>query len=256
MDQTALNALTEELTRQRALLVGEVVDTETDLHFIQEEREPELEERAQEDRTARLLARLDDRAKHEIAEIDAALRRIAEGVYGVCEGCGEKIPDARLRALPVTRLCVDCAQDQESHLPETSEEEPAHTGSIPADVRLLSDSELTSLIREHVRENSRIDMEELRLVCRHGVVHLEGALPSEAEHSILRQILTDVFAIEEIVDHVQVGELLWEREDRTKTAAPEEPLPGREPYGTEDIVESEEEGIDYVPPMSPTPEEE
>jgi hypothetical protein len=33
-------------------------------------------------------------------------------------------------------------------------------------------------------------------------------------------------------------------------------IPGEEPYGTEDIVESLEEGIDYVPPVSPTADEE
>jgi hypothetical protein len=35
-----------------------------------------------------------------------------------------------------------------------------------------------------------------------------------------------------------------------------EPFPAREPYGTEDIIESEEEGVNYVPPISPTSEEE
>ena len=30
----------------------------------------------------------------------------------------------------------------------------------------------------------------------------------------------------------------------------------REPYGTEDLMESLEEGMAYVPPISPTPEEE
>jgi hypothetical protein len=99
-------------------------------------------------------------------------------------------------------------------------------------------------------------MDELRIVCRHGVVHLEGVLPSEVEHSILRQIITDESGLEEIVDHLRVQGLLWEREERTKTGSREERQPGVEPYGTEDIVESLEEGIDYVPPISPTPEEE
>lgn len=44
-----------------------------------------------------------------IAEIDLSLRRIASGEYGICGGCGEKIPAARLRAIPWTRVCVECA---------------------------------------------------------------------------------------------------------------------------------------------------
>jgi RNA polymerase-binding transcription factor DksA len=37
-----------------------------------------------------------------------ALERLAAGSYGICERCGERIPLARLRALPETRVCVSC----------------------------------------------------------------------------------------------------------------------------------------------------
>jgi RNA polymerase-binding transcription factor DksA len=257
MNPETVNALAQELTRRRALLVGEVVDTEAELRSIEEEREIELEELSQEDRAARLLAQLDDRAKHEIAEIDAALRRIAEEAYGTCESCEEPIAEGRLRALPATRFCVACASEQETQRPTTvPEEEAPRSGPIPPDLQLFSDRELETMLREQVQNDGRVDMDELRIVCRHGVVHLEGVLPSETEHSVLRQLIADVMGIEEIVDHIQIKEALWEREDRTKVAPAEEPLPGREPYGTEDVVESVEEGIDYVPPISPGPEEE
>ncbi|MBB5350118.1 RNA polymerase-binding transcription factor DksA [Haloferula luteola] len=41
-------------------------------------------------------------------EIEQALRRIERGVYGVCEMSGEKIPQARLEAIPFARLTVQC----------------------------------------------------------------------------------------------------------------------------------------------------
>jgi RNA polymerase-binding transcription factor DksA len=44
-----------------------------------------------------------------IAEIDAALGRLADGVYGTCERCGQPIPPARLEVRPVARTCVACA---------------------------------------------------------------------------------------------------------------------------------------------------
>lgn len=44
-----------------------------------------------------------------LAEIDAALERVAAGGYGTCEVCGRPIPAARLDALPTARRCVDCA---------------------------------------------------------------------------------------------------------------------------------------------------
>jgi RNA polymerase-binding protein DksA len=256
MNARELHALAEALRRQRAVLVGEVADAEADLQFIAEDREPELEEYAQEERSARVLAQLDERGKHEIEEIDAALRRITAGTYGTCEECGNPIALARLRAVPATRFCVDCAQDQEKTPLPAPEEIVHHPGHIPPDLRLFSDRELEEYVRERVRDDGQVDMEELRLVCRHGVVHLEGALPSEAEHSILLQTLTDVIGLEEIIDRLQIKEVLWEREEWGKAIPAEEPLLAKEPDSTEDIVESVEEGIEYVPPIGPIPEEE
>jgi RNA polymerase-binding transcription factor DksA len=42
------------------------------------------------------------------AAVEDALQRLAAGTYGTCEGCGRRIPLARLRAVPETRLCVGC----------------------------------------------------------------------------------------------------------------------------------------------------
>jgi DnaK suppressor protein len=44
--------------------------------------------------------------------IDEALRRIDEGVYGVCRDCGEQIAEARLNAIPWTRVCIACKEKQ------------------------------------------------------------------------------------------------------------------------------------------------
>ncbi len=45
----------------------------------------------------------------ELLEIDAALARIADGTYGICEACGGAIGRDRLRALPAVRRCVGCS---------------------------------------------------------------------------------------------------------------------------------------------------
>lgn len=46
----------------------------------------------------------------ELADIDAALARVADGSYGVCVDCGRAIPVARLRARPTATRCVACAE--------------------------------------------------------------------------------------------------------------------------------------------------
>lgn len=45
-----------------------------------------------------------------LAEVDAAMQRVAAGTYGTCEACGEHIPDERLEARPTARTCVGCAR--------------------------------------------------------------------------------------------------------------------------------------------------
>ncbi len=43
-------------------------------------------------------------------EVAAALDRIENGTFGVCQNCGGEIGKARLDALPYTRYCVKCAR--------------------------------------------------------------------------------------------------------------------------------------------------
>ena len=49
----------------------------------------------------------------ELHEIEEALDRIKEGTFGLCESCKKKIPKERLRAIPYTRLCVNCKKKEE-----------------------------------------------------------------------------------------------------------------------------------------------
>jgi DnaK suppressor protein len=58
------------------------------------------------------LAEIESR---ELGQIEHALKRIVEGVYGRCEYCGGKIAEARLNALPYTNTCIDCQRENERH---------------------------------------------------------------------------------------------------------------------------------------------
>lgn len=255
MDKKSLKRLAEKLHRRRKVYLREFKETETGLRFVAEDRESELEESAQGERTARFLSHLDDRTIQDVAEIDAALERIEAGNYGRCQACGNPIRVARLRLLPATRYCVTCAGRREKAAPE-ARAEIIHTVEPPGDLGLLTDGELEAQIHERLKEDGRIDAEELRIVCREGVVYLYGALPSEKEHQMLLEIVTDVLGLKEVVDRTGVDEILWEREERSKRERTAKTLPWEEPQGTEDIVEMAEEGKEFSPPDRPTPEEE
>lgn len=62
--------------------------------------------------------RIRDRERKLIKKIRSALVRMDEGVYGVCDDCGEEIGVPRLKARPVTKLCINCKskQEEDEHL--------------------------------------------------------------------------------------------------------------------------------------------
>ena len=67
---------------------------------------------AESDRSFDLLLRTRERKL--VHKIHEAIGRIEEGTYGICEGCGEDIGVPRLKARPVTTLCIKCKALQET----------------------------------------------------------------------------------------------------------------------------------------------
>ena len=67
----------------------------------------------------------------QVAEVDVALDRVAEGTYGRCEACGAEIPESRLEVLPEARRCVAC-QERLDAAPAS------HRGGRPAEEAVLS----------------------------------------------------------------------------------------------------------------------
>jgi DnaK suppressor protein len=270
----------EQLRQERRALLEEVAEGESDLRAMESERASELEERAQEARATRMFARLDDRRKQKIEEIDRVLQRIALGTYGICERCGEPIPVARLRALPTARTHVQCVDEEEQGPPVATEEEaPLSVGEaealiaadlegeppeeieveerterMPPDIGALSDEEVEEYIRERLTEDGRVDLDELEITCRGGAISLHGALPSEEQHQILLQYVTDFAGMQEVIDRLVINELLWEREDRTDMPEDEETSSGTLSEALEDMVESDQEDRNYEPPAGPVQE--
>jgi RNA polymerase-binding transcription factor DksA len=55
------------------------------------------------------VAALLSQARQQLARIDAAVSRLAEGTFGRCVTCGQPIGAARLAARPVSSTCIGCA---------------------------------------------------------------------------------------------------------------------------------------------------
>lgn len=74
---------------------------------------PDPNDRATREAEIENTLRLRDRDRKLIAKIQSALRRIDEGTFGLCTACGEPIPQDRLRARPVTEMCIECKREAE-----------------------------------------------------------------------------------------------------------------------------------------------
>lgn len=50
--------------------------------------------------------------ERQLGEVEAALARVEDGTYGICEHCGRPIDEERLEALPTATWCIDCKSRQ------------------------------------------------------------------------------------------------------------------------------------------------
>ena len=60
-----------------------------------------------------ILFELSGNAHNTIEQIEAALRKMDKGIYGICEYCRQPIPKKRIKALPFARYCINCQHSTE-----------------------------------------------------------------------------------------------------------------------------------------------
>ncbi|MBM3295040.1 MAG: TraR/DksA family transcriptional regulator [Candidatus Aminicenantes bacterium] len=74
----------------------------------------DLADKAESSYTKEFLLSLSDAEQRELFQIDAALKRIAKGDFGICQTCQKDIHRKRLNALPWTSLCIECQEKAET----------------------------------------------------------------------------------------------------------------------------------------------
>jgi DnaK suppressor protein len=124
---TTITVMQTETSRRKAVLEAKLKELlgqsdERNELKIEPLADPADQVRSSADRDL-AVHRLDTRARA-IQEIRAALQRIDEKVYGLCEDCEEPIGNRRLDAVPWARLCVNC---------QTKRESKEYTGDIEFD---------------------------------------------------------------------------------------------------------------------------
>jgi DnaK suppressor protein len=108
-----LAEIRRELEQQRKTLLTEAGVMIGQGLMIGSENLPDLGDQATAVADQNFMLRLKEREQKLLKKIDEALDRITQGTFGVCESCGGEISFKRLKARPVTTLCIECKTKQE-----------------------------------------------------------------------------------------------------------------------------------------------
>ncbi|HLG22170.1 MAG TPA: TraR/DksA C4-type zinc finger protein [Candidatus Manganitrophaceae bacterium] len=104
----------KDLEKQREALLAEAgVILGTGLNPTNETL-PDLGDQATAEADQNFTLRLREREQKLLKKIDEAIDRINTGAFGICESCGGPISAKRLKARPVTTLCIECKTKQEA----------------------------------------------------------------------------------------------------------------------------------------------
>ncbi len=108
-----MKAFKSQLLQYRETLVGNLRRSTAEL-IDDDSSYTDSIDQASADVDKSFLLQMKNRDRDLLLQVDEALRRIESGEYGECEQCGESISEARMKAFPLTTLCIDCKAELES----------------------------------------------------------------------------------------------------------------------------------------------
>jgi len=113
MREEHLNFFKQLLTEQLRILLGQADLTVRGL-VENIETSADLLDRATFESERGTMLRIRDRESKLIRKIQRALENLDDGTYGICEVCEKEIAIERLKARPVTTLCIQCKTKMEA----------------------------------------------------------------------------------------------------------------------------------------------
>ncbi len=241
-DKNRFANIESQLIRKRAQIIDRRQEIENSLEDLLEPV-PEMEESANRRSMVDRLEGLRKQLMKEMDATDIALGKIRANAYGICEGCGDEIPMERLRAIPWTPFCRSCAERGGNPPPPFGGE--SETAELP-----VSEPGIEAVLMERLRQDGRVETEELHMRAEDGTLVLEGALPSTRKQEILHSLLEENPDVEEIDDRLRIDPVPWERGDRPGRTVPsgksdEEAILQGE--GTKEGIFEGEDGESLVP---------
>ncbi|WAC08530.1 MAG: TraR/DksA family transcriptional regulator [Thermodesulfobacteriota bacterium] len=102
------NEITDMLLKLKENLLQEIASNmKMEISHLQEAI-ADMYDLADDERERQFSILLCNRDREKLELIDEALERIEEGTYGICENCGSKIAEGRVKVMPFARYCIAC----------------------------------------------------------------------------------------------------------------------------------------------------
>ena len=120
MKRATLDKLKEKLLERRKQLMGDVSNIQTNSLSRRDDASGDLSvmpihmaDIGSDTFEKEFALDIIEGEQQELHEIDAALARMSNGSFAVCEVCGKKLSYERLSAVPYARLCIECKRHEE-----------------------------------------------------------------------------------------------------------------------------------------------
>ncbi|MGB6606081.1 MAG: TraR/DksA C4-type zinc finger protein [Steroidobacteraceae bacterium] len=105
-----IQSVRERLLRRRDELRQRASDASADLRHESDPLSADFAEQVTQRENDDVLGAISNSAQVELQQVEAALRRLAQGRYSTCSVCGGDIEPERLAAVPYTDRCRGCAE--------------------------------------------------------------------------------------------------------------------------------------------------
>jgi len=114
LKEKKMREIKKELIAQKKALLSEAVEALNTLNKLPGQIVfPDLGDQASAEIDRSFMLRLRGRERKLLKKIEDAIDRIEQGLFGICDRCGEAIDIKRLEARPVTTMCIECKTQQE-----------------------------------------------------------------------------------------------------------------------------------------------
>ena len=114
VNKKELDVVKKNLQVRRHEIINKLSEAQDQSKLNETDIAQDLADKAESSYTKEFLLSLSNAERDELLQIDAAVKRVVKGEYGICQSCHKEIGKKRLAAIPWTPLCIDCQERSES----------------------------------------------------------------------------------------------------------------------------------------------